>query len=157
MLVVEPLARHPQVLPELAAWMRAEWTAWYGPNGPGDAMVDLQRYAASETRLLVGLVAFRDGELAGLCALKDDVLPPVPELGPWAGAGLVGPGFRGQGIGAALLRAVTELARSLGWANIYCATATSRTLLEREGWLALQSAELHGTAVTIYVKSLALK
>jgi GNAT superfamily N-acetyltransferase len=155
MLVVEPLARHKEVLPTLTEWMHAEWSSWYGPDGPGDAMGDLERYAASGTRLPVGLVAFRDGELVGLCALKDDVLPPVPSLGPWAGAGLVAPGFRGQGIGASLLRATVDLARSLGFAHIYCATATSHTLMAREGWDAVQSVELHGTPVVIYRKELA--
>jgi len=154
MLVVEPLARHRDVLPTLAEWMYMEWSSWYGPDGPGDAMLDLERYAASETRLPVGLVAFRDGQLVGLCALKDDVLPPVPHLGPWAGAGLVGPDFRRRGVGASLLHATVELARTLGFAHIYCATATSHTLMAREGWDAVQSVELHGTPVVIYRKSL---
>lgn len=156
MLTVEPLARHRDALPILAEWMLAEWAPWYGPDGPGDAMADLERYASSETDLPVGLVAYRDGELVGLCALKDDVLPPVPHLGPWAGAGLVGPNHRGQGIGASLLRATTELARSLGFGHIYCATATSHTLMEREGWQPMQSATLHGTVVVIYARSLSL-
>lgn len=43
-----------------------------------------------------------------------------------------------QGLGAQLLRGLVDLARALGYPALYCATATARSLLEREGWQLLE-------------------
>lgn len=46
------------------------------------------------------LAAFRGDELVGICARRR---PDRPDGSPWKIAGLVGPGYRGQGVGARLL------------------------------------------------------
>lgn len=45
-----------------------------------------------------------------------------------------------QGLGAQLLRGLVDLARTLGYPALYCATATAtaRSLLERESWQLLE-------------------
>jgi GNAT superfamily N-acetyltransferase len=147
------LADHPEVLPRLRAWFEAEWPSWYGPGGPGDAGADLCAYA-SRDGLPLGIVAFEGEELLGIMALKPDSPAIHPALGPWASAGFVRPDARGRGVGAALLRALEDVARGLGHARIYSGTTTSATLLERAGWRYLEHVDVHGERVAIYEKEL---
>ena len=101
-LRIEALALHEQALPLLQSWFEAEWPAWYGPGGPGDAGSDLAGFA-NRGSLPTGVVAFRDGLLCAVAALKAESIPSHRHLSPWAAAGYVHPSLRGQGIGAQLL------------------------------------------------------
>lgn len=132
-IVLAPLAAHRECIGTLVGWFEAAWPEWYGPDGPGWAPSDLDAYA-NEGSLPVGVVAFKDGRLCGVAALKAGSLDSHAHLTPWAGAGLVDPALRGQGIGRLLLGALAEQARALGFPAVYCGTATARSLLERDGW-----------------------
>jgi GNAT superfamily N-acetyltransferase len=147
------LADHPEALPRLQEWVEAEWPAWYGPGGPGDAAEDLRAYCGRDV-LPIGIVGFEGDELVGLMALKPTSDAIHPGLGPWAAAGFVRPDARGRGVGATLLRALEDVARGLGLARIYSGTATSATLLERAGWRHLEHVDVHGEPVAIYEKVL---
>lgn len=151
-LTIAPLARHRELVPLLARWFTTEWPQWYGPEGPGDAAQDLAAFAASESRLPVGLVAFDQGRPVGVAALKAESLPSHRHLTPWAAAGLVLPLHRGQGVGARLLEALVGQARGLGFARIHCATGTAVTLLRRSGWAELESVQHDGESLVIFVK-----
>ncbi len=147
------LADHPELLPRLQRWIEAEWPAWYGPGGPGDAAEDLRAYCGREG-LPVGLVAFVREELVGMMALKPKSIASRPELGPWAVAGFVRADVRRRGVGAELLRAIEGIARGQGFGRIYAATATAATLLERGGWRYLEHADAYDTRVALFDKVL---
>lgn len=152
-LIVEPLADHAGLCPVVAQWFRNEWPRWYGPGGPGDADADAAAYAASRTRLPVGVVAFERGVPVGLAALKAEGLPTHPHLTPWAAAGCVVPSRRGRGIGAALLRELVRLTGTLGFPRVYCGTATAVRLLQREGWQQIDTVRHDGEALAIFCTS----
>jgi hypothetical protein len=105
---VVALSEHRQHLPLLQAWFEAEWPAYYGPEGPGDAKADLRAYADAED-LPLGLIALSGDQPCGLAALKDETFANHQHLGPWVGAGYVLPELRGRGIGARL---------RVGWGDI---------------------------------------
>ncbi|RYD14010.1 MAG: GNAT family N-acetyltransferase [Lysobacteraceae bacterium] len=147
------LIEHPAALPALQQLLEAEWPGYYGPSGPGDARADLVAYS-SATRLPIGYVAFVDGHPCGLAALKAEPLPALPDLTPWASAGLVAPECRRRGIGARLLAALEDQARTLGFDAIYSGTNTANALLEREGWQFLQRVAHEGTELSVYRKPL---
>lgn len=147
------LAGHPEALTSLADWFRGEWPGWYGPGGAGCAEEDLLGYA-HEGSLPVGFVAFHNGTLCGVAALKAESLPSHSHLTPWAAAGLVAPPLRGQGIGAVLLSALETEAKRLGYSRIYCGTATAASLLLRSQWRFVESVEREGKQVDIYEKAL---
>jgi GNAT superfamily N-acetyltransferase len=149
-LSVEPLARHPGLVPLLAQWFVAEWPGWYGAGGPGNVLQDLRDFAASETRLPIGFVVFGDGAPAGAGALKAESIPSHRHLSPWAAAGFVVPQQRGRGIGAALLAAMVAHARALGYASVYCGTSTAGSLLRRSGWSAIEVTQHAGKALTVF-------
>ncbi|WP_164886962.1 GNAT family N-acetyltransferase [Piscinibacter defluvii] len=152
MVVVAPLARHAELVPLLISWFIDEWPEWYGPAGPGDAAADLRTFAASESKLPVGLVAFHENKPVGVAAVKADSLPTHRHLSPWAAAGLVLPSHRGSGIGSLLLEAAVQHARRLGYSRVYCGTSTAVSLLRRSGWTELETVSHEGHSIVIFAK-----
>ena len=150
---MEYLCRRPDVLPTVQRWFESEWPATYGAGGTRSAENDLLSYS-HERELPLGLVAMRVGEPCGFAALKTEPFATHPRLGPWVGAAYVVPSLRGHGIGALLLRALELEAISLGHRRLYCATATSRTLLARGGWHLLEQVSHEGAQVGIHEKAL---
>jgi GNAT superfamily N-acetyltransferase len=152
-LRISHLADHPEAIPVIRRWFEEEWAAYYGPGGPGDAARDLRAYSG-RGELPVGLIAFYDEQLCGIAALTAQSIRTHTHLGPWAAAGLVRPPFRGRGVGSCLLRALEEVARGLGYATMYCGTATAIGLLKRHGWQCLERVIYEGEQVSIYHKAL---
>jgi GNAT superfamily N-acetyltransferase len=137
-LRISHLADHPEAIPDIRRWFEEEWPGYYGPGG----------------QLPVGLIAFYEGQLCGIAALTAHSIPTHTHLGPWAAAGLVRPPFRGRGVGSGLLRALEGVERGLGYATMYCGTATAMGLLERHGWQCLERVIYEGEQVSIYHKAL---
>jgi GNAT superfamily N-acetyltransferase len=150
---IERLAAHRRFLPLLRTWLELEWPSHYGAGGAGNAEADLRAYAGT-TSLPIGVVALSGGEIRGLAALKAHSMPSRPDLGPWAGAGIVPAPYRRRGIGAKLLAAVEDAARGLGFTRIHCATGTSSTLLERNAWRLRERIDHEGESLAIYEKAL---
>lgn len=154
-ITIAPLALHRELLPLVSAWFIDEWPGWYGPGGRGDAAADLAAFAASQTHLPVGLVAFENRAPVGVAALKPESLPTHRHLTPWAAAGFVLSSHRGKGIGALLLAALVRHAHALRYERIYCATATATGLLRRSGWSQLECVEYRGESLVIFAKQTA--
>lgn len=119
-------------------------------------MHDLTAYA-NRDELPIGMVAFADGELAGVAALKRESISSRTDLSPWIGGAYVVPHVRRQGVGAHLIGALCDIAAKLGYSTVYCATSTSVTLLQRADWQLLESLPHDGEIVHIYRKSLDAK
>ena len=119
-----PLAHRRDAIARVRQWFESEWPAYYGPGGPGDAQRDLLDYAQQDA-LPFGQLAVLDGEPVCFAALKREPFPTHPQLTPWAGAAVVLPAWRRQGIGRALLDGLAVQASVMGFDRIHCATATS--------------------------------
>lgn len=152
-LRIDPLALHPEVLPELQRWFELEWPSYYEAGGRGSAQQDLQAYANLDG-LPYGVAAFRGGSLCGVAALKAESIASHAHLSPWAAAGLVRRDLRGQGIGEQLVLALERRAESMGFDRIYCGTSTAERLLRRIGWRLLERVEHDGELLSIYEKAL---
>jgi GNAT superfamily N-acetyltransferase len=154
-VTIAPLALHRDLLPLVSAWFIDEWPGWYGPGGRGDAAADLAAFAATQTRLPLGLVAFENRAPVGVAALKPESVPTHRHLTPLAAAGFVLPSHRGRGIGALLLAALVRQAHALRYEHIYCATSTAIGLLRRSGWSQLECVEHGGESLVIFARQTA--
>ena len=145
------LADMPEAIPVLARWFVAEWAPYYGPAGPGDAEKDLES-CCNRDGIPLALVALDAGGAAiGTVALKPESVASHRHLGPWLAALLVAPEHRGRGVAAALVAAIEQEARRLGFTEIY----TGATGLVRGGWRPLEgeAASLRGP-ITVYRRDL---
>ncbi len=150
MLTVEPLSRCPALKATVSAWLLSEWPSWYGQDGPGDLVGDVDAFAQSENSLPVGFVVFKEHEPVGFGTLKQESIPSHKHLSPWAATGFVLPQYRSQGIGAFMLQAIVAYASLLGYQQVYCGTSTATSLLQRAGWRRLEQINHAGKPLGIF-------
>ncbi|NNE84517.1 MAG: GNAT family N-acetyltransferase [Alphaproteobacteria bacterium] len=126
-------------IPVLAELFVEAWGPYYGPAGPGDAEHDL-RSCCNRDEMPLALVALDTTQnILGTAALKPHSLETHRHLNPWLAAMLVAPDQRGKGIASALITAIEDEARRLGFASLYSDTASGSALLERQGWQKLEA------------------
>lgn len=150
---VESLCDRLELIPELARWFEAEWTPYYGPDGPGAGAAEQDiRTCCNRDALPLALVALDDGSrLAGTAALKSDSLDTHPQFGPWLAA-LVATSDAAE---AALVLAVEAEARRLGFGAVYTGMDEGSAVLRRRGWSVIgRSSSLRGP-IAVFEKTLA--
>ena len=152
-LKIDYLAEHPEALPLLKQWFENEWEFYNSSTGEGSAEKDLLAFS-SQSKLPIGVVAYLNGELCGIIALKAQSIATHSHLRPWAAAGLVAPLHRRKGIGAELIVAVEGIAKRLGYSRIYSGTSTAANLLERLNWCFMERIQYSGEDLSIYEKVL---
>ena len=152
-LKIDFLVEHPEAHHLLKQWFESEWESYYGRTGSGNAEKDLLAYSGRH-KLPIGMVAYLNGELCGIMALKAQSIASHSHLSPWVAAGLVAPPYRGKGIGAQLLAAVEGIAKHLGYSRIYSGTSTADSLLKRSNWRFMERIPYNGEDVSIYEKVL---
>ena len=130
---IELITDHLEVIPTLTDWYLAEWEPYYGDDGPGNPQADLES-RCNRDELPIGLVALEGDEVLGTAALDLDV---TTNLTPSVVGLLVGPAYRRRGIATALLKAIEETARELGYGRLYVSTSALGELLQRLGWEAM--------------------
>ena len=78
------LVDHPETIPTLTDWFRAQWPDYFAGRTPADIAQDF--YAeANHTGLPVRLVAFAGGALAGTITLRDQAIQTLPKYHPGLG------------------------------------------------------------------------
>jgi GNAT superfamily N-acetyltransferase len=127
------LVDHPETLPTLAGWFRAQWPEYYAERTPAEIAQDFYE-EANRDGLPVRLVAFAGGELAGTITLRAHAAWALPEYHPGLGGLLVVERHRSRGIGTELVRAGMIVAREQGYKKVYATTVNARSILERLGW-----------------------
>ncbi len=132
MIAIAFLADHPETIPTLAKWFRAQWPAYYADWTQAELEQDFLE-DTSRDRLPSRLVAFESNELAGTIILREQT-NTAPEFQPEVGGLYVVESHRGHGIGTELVRAGMKLASDLGIETIYATTVSAVGILDRLGW-----------------------
>ena len=102
--------------------------------------------------LPLALVAFADGELFGMGALREHDLPGHEEFTPWLGGVFVRSQYRRRGVGTALCRALEEKAWLMGFPVLYLFTLDQQRLYARLGWQPVRPSSWLGHPVDIMLK-----
>ena len=82
------------------------------------------------------------------------VLETHKHFGPWVAALLVAPKYRRQGIRGQLVDALAELARELGFEQLYYGADVTDRYLDRNGWERLERVSYLTGEGSIYRKTL---
>jgi GNAT superfamily N-acetyltransferase len=147
----ELLAEHSESIPELADWYLSEWEPYYGADGPGDALADL-RSRCNRAEIPIGFVAVEDGEIIGTAALDVDA---ATQRAPSVVGLLVRPSQRRRGVARVLLRGAEDLAKALGYSQVFISTIVLGDLLLRMGWHSQGQVEfVSGETGAVFVKNL---
>lgn len=157
-LVIHRLEPGSPLIPILAAWRhRAFFEAeGYTPDQSVAQLDGLVRLSAeTPDTYQVALVAELDGEAVGTCLLIDrEPVTRHPDLTPFLAGLFVVETARRRGVGAALVRAAEDQARSHGFARLYLYTDTARAFYERLGWRLLEAFDWEGDPFSLMVREL---
>jgi predicted N-acetyltransferase YhbS len=147
-LHIEPLGRHPQLVPVLTAWHVPE----FDPDGSLDQWLEAHTREARISGVPCAWVAFADATPVGSVSLIEHNMDTHQELTPWLAALFVLPSHRGRGIGTALVRRCEEEAWATGANRMYLYTSPARHFYARLGWSTLAEDVYEGKPVTIMVR-----
>lgn len=154
---IEYLIHRTDAIPTLQSWFESEWEPYYGLNGPGDALHDLNE-SCNDASLPIAVVAYSGTNLVGTAALKKQSVATHSHLSPWVAALLVNPNFRRQGVAEALIRHVEQLARTLGFQRLYIGiglgSGTPEAAIQNLGWQYVDSTQYFISDVHVFTKVL---
>jgi len=152
-LKIVPLVERPEFVDQVAAWGFAEW----GHLNPGQTLQSRTtwiREAMTIDRVPIVLVARDDaGPLVGTASLLFDDLEGDPR-NPWLASVFVPAGQRGKGIASALVVAVEDAARRLGYPILYLFTTSAARLYAGLGWRTLERRDYRGEHIQVMDKAL---
>ena len=150
---IVPLVERPALVDQVAAWGFAEW----GHLNPGQTLQSRTariRETMKADRVPIVLVALDDaGLLVGTASLLFDDLEGDPR-NPWLASVFVPAEQRGKGIASALVVAVEDAARRLGYPILYLFTTSAARLYARLGWRALERRDYRGEHIQVMEKAL---
>jgi GNAT superfamily N-acetyltransferase len=154
MIQIDLLADHPETIPTLAHWFRAQWPVYYGERNLTDIAQDFHLEANRDV-IPVRLVAFNDRNLTGTICLREQATHKTPHHRPGLGGLYVAQAYRGRGIGAELVRAGSDAAQAMGYATVYTATDAARSIFERLGWVSVETIWHGDERLVLYRRDLA--
>ena len=151
------LANDPSHAPEVARRIYALWGHLiYEDTGMSASKFNqVIRDRAVTDRIPLTLIALAEGELVGTVSLKQHEDTTAPDLSPWIGGLLVDEGWRGKGLGAALLGVAERTAVTLGYAELYLSCEPDvEHFYARLGWELVLRKLSFGDEVALMRKSL---
>ena len=143
------LADHPEVIPTLAEWFRAQWPDYYAEQTLSDIAEDFREDAQYHS-IPLRLVAFVDGDLAGTIVLRDWVTDTLPDAHPGLGGLFVPVLYRQRGVATELVRAGMKVAREQGYEVVYATTVVAGGILKRLGWVVVKEIMHDDEQLTLY-------
>jgi RimJ/RimL family protein N-acetyltransferase len=138
-ITIRFLADHPDTIPTLVKWFRAQWPDYYAAMSDEEMEQDFLE-DASRDRLPIRLIAFESDEPVGTILLRKNGSETLPNFQPELGGLYVVDSHRGRGIATELVRAGMQVARKQGYETVFATTAAAAGILERLGWEFVQTA-----------------
>jgi predicted N-acetyltransferase YhbS len=142
------LQQAPHLIPTLARWHHAEWSALNPGQSLEQRIARMSRYRTDEA--LPRMVVWLDGEQPlGTAALVQSDMDTRPQQGPWLAAVYVREDCRRRGIAEALISHVVAQAREAGHPELFLFTPSQAPYYARRGWQTLAVEDYRGQQVTV--------
>lgn len=152
-LHIVSLATRPDLIPIVARWGHGYW----GHLAPGDteaARARRLRGHAEIDAVPCTLVVLDDADRAvGSAAILAHDIDGDPR-GPWLASVYVEAERRGEGFGAAVVRAIERRAAELGITTLWLFTPDKMAFYEKLGWKAVEARDYRGEHITIMSRTL---
>ncbi|MBN1976389.1 MAG: GNAT family N-acetyltransferase [Anaerolineae bacterium] len=148
---VAHLAEHPDAIPTLASWVYNQWGHWMPADIIPETLAREFEKRTIPSCIPETFVAVEGHAPLGTASLVIHDLAARRDLSPWLAAVYVAPEFRNQGVGSALVQAVTDEAQALGVERLYLFTPDKMSFYGRLGWQALERTKHQGRDVTVMV------
>jgi predicted N-acetyltransferase YhbS len=150
---VVPLVERPDLVEQVSTWGFAEW-GHLNPDQTLEKRTAGIRGKMNVDRVPVAFVALGEDEgIVGTASLIFDDLEGDPR-NPWLASVFVPPEHRRKGIASALVRAVEDKARALGYPRLYLFTTSAAALYASLGWQALEQRHYRGEHIQVMDKVL---
>ena len=149
MITIRFLADHPDAIPTLAKWFRAQWPDYYADMSQEELEQDFLE-DASRDRLPIRLLAFESNELVGTIILRVQDNEMARAFQPELGGLYVLESHRGHGIATELVQAGMKVALTQGYETIYATTVVAAGILERLGWEFIQTVVYQDGPISLY-------
>ena len=150
---IVPLVERPDLAEQVAVW---GFDAW-GHLNPGQSLEQRRAQVRRKTnvdRVPIAFVALGDDDgIVGTASLIFDDLEGDPR-NPWLASVYVPPEHRKKGIASALVRAVEDAARRIGYDRLYLFTSTAPSLYAGMGWRTLEQRDYRGEHIQVMEKAL---
>lgn len=150
---IVPLVERPDLAEQVSVWGFGEWGHLY----PGQTLEQrrvLIQGKMNVDRVPIAFVALGDDDgIVGTASLIFDDLEGDPR-NPWLASVFVPAEHRKRGIASALIRAVEDAARRIGYDRLYLFTSTAPSLYAGLGWRALEQRDYRGEHIQVMDKSL---
>lgn len=114
----------------------------------------LEAFVADPTQQ-AAIMASCEGVQVGTCLLAEKELEPCHPVSPWLAGLYVVPEFRRLGVGATLIRAVEDEARSRGHAQVYLYADDAIAYYEKLGWRVVEQTLWHDLPMALMARALA--
>lgn len=154
-IVFHDLSDKPDMLPVVAQWAYDQW--WSSdPQKTVEMVVESWKKRVADRGIPLTLVGERDRKPIGMVSLVEcDVgMEHRMELSPWVSAVYVLPGYRRQGIGGLLLKAITTRVAAMGIPRVYLYTYDQTEFYKSHGWSLLDREKSGNGIVDILYKNL---
>lgn len=155
-VLIDYLANHKELIPEIADLSYGEWTALFQSAGVSKRQlaVILEERAVTD-RLPITVVALSGGVLMGTGSIKMAEPGTREGLSPWLAGMYVKEAYRGTGVGALIVQALEAKAAELGVPALYLSVGKVQQFYERLGWTVLERVDSYGVKeVALMTKNL---
>jgi GNAT superfamily N-acetyltransferase len=145
---IEYMADHPEYIPTVAHWLHAQFS-YLSPGSSVERRIARLGKHLSKGQMPTTFLALSGGTPLGTASLTAHDMDTRMDLSPWLASVYVGPAYRRQGIGAALVQRVAKEALALGHETLYLYTPDQEAFYARRGWSIIERVQYRGYEVTV--------
>ena len=141
------LADDTKHIEEMSAWVWEEWSKQGGAKL--EDIIYRTKHSICKGKVPQVYIAKHGDELVGTASIWHNDLTTRQDLTPWLAALYIKKEHRGRGVGTLLQNKIIEVAKELGYDNIYLITE-HENYYEKTGWKFMEIAPIGGSTIRLY-------